>query len=66
MLELMQETLLYVIGTIVHNAPFLILGVLLAAVIKVYVDPEKMRQWLLTRSRVSIPVSVVFGAFTPF
>jgi|GEM_PF-4344181 len=66
MLELLKDTVLYVLGTLAHNAPYLTLGVLVAAVIKVYVDPERMRRWLLERSRLSIPGSVAFGAFTPF
>ena len=56
----------YVLNTLVHNSPALILGVLVAAVIQVYVDPEKMKGWLMRRSSVSIPATVAFGAFTPF
>lgn len=66
MLNLLKETVLYVFNTLVHNAPSLILGILIAAIIKVYVDPEKFRQALLKTANVSIPGSVAFGAFTPF
>ena len=66
MLLTLRETLLYVLNTLVHNSPALILGVLVAAAIQVYVDPEKMRGWLMRRSSVSIPATVAFGAFTPF
>jgi len=55
-----------VFNTLTHNAPYLVLGIVLAAVLKVYVDPAKMREWLMAKSRVSIPGSVAFGAFTPF
>ena len=66
MLLTLRDTLLYVLNTLVHNSPALILGVLVAAAIQVYVDPEKMRGWLMRRSSVSIPATVAFGAFTPF
>jgi uncharacterized membrane protein YraQ (UPF0718 family) len=66
MFNLLRETVLYVLGTLAHNAPYLAAGIFVAAAIKVYLDPERLRQWLLARSRVSIPASVLFGAFTPF
>lgn len=66
MVNLMGETLQYVLETLVHNAPVLLLGILVAAAITVYVDPDKMRQALMKQSGVSIGASVAFGAFTPF
>jgi uncharacterized membrane protein YraQ (UPF0718 family) len=65
-LEMLKNTVLYVLNTLVHNSPALILGILVAAAIQVYVDPEKMKGWLMSRSSVSIPATVAFGAFTPF
>jgi uncharacterized membrane protein YraQ (UPF0718 family) len=64
--EILRNTLLYVLNTLAHNSPALVLGVLIAAAIQVYVDPEKMKGWLMRRSSVSIPATVAFGAFTPF
>ena len=66
MLNLLSETIQYVAATLIHNAPVLILGILVAAAIKVYVDPEKLRNALMKKASVSITGSVVFGAFTPF
>ncbi len=66
MFNLLKETLLYVGGTLLHNAPVLAFGILVAAIIKVYVDPEKLRQVLIKNAGVSIPATVAFGAFTPF
>jgi uncharacterized protein len=66
MLNLVKETFLYVLGTLIHNAPILIFGILVAAAIKVYVDPEKLRSVLMRRSSISITGSVAFGTFTPF
>ena len=64
--ETLRNTVLYVLNTLVHNSPALILGIVVAAAIQVYVDPEKMKGWLMRRSSVSIPATVAFGAFTPF
>jgi uncharacterized membrane protein YraQ (UPF0718 family) len=64
--EYLRDTVLYVLGTLLHNLPALLLGIVVAAAIKIYVDPERMKGWLMKRSAVSIPATVVFGAFTPF
>lgn len=64
--ETLKNTVLYVLNTLVHNSPALILGILVAAAIQVYIDPEKMKEWLMRRSAISIPATVAFGAFTPF
>lgn len=66
MLDLLFETLQYVAATLIHNAPVLAFGILVAAIIKVYVDPEKFRQILIKNAGVSMPATVAFGAFTPF
>lgn len=66
MFDLIRETVQYVIGTLIHNAPILLFGILVASAITVYVDPEQMRRVLMKKSGVSIGASVVFGAFTPF
>lgn len=66
MLNFLKDTLIYVLNTLIHNAPSLILGILIAASIKVYINPEKFKSALLKKANVSIPGSVAFGAFTPF
>lgn len=66
MWNLLKETVLYVGETLIHNAPVLAFGILVAAIIKVYVDPEKFKQMLIKNAGVSIPATVAFGAFTPF
>ena len=66
MILLLIDTLTYVGNTLVHNAPALLAGILLAAVIRVYVDPEKFKDALTRRNNVSLLGSVAFGAFTPF
>ena len=66
MLNLLKETLFYVLETLIHNGPILTFGIFVAAIMKVYVDPEKLKVMLTKKSGVSIPVTVAFGAFTPF
>ena len=63
---LLKDTVLYVLGTLWHNLPALVIGVLVAGAMQVYVDPDRMRNWLMRRSAVSVPDTVLFGAFTPF
>jgi uncharacterized membrane protein YraQ (UPF0718 family) len=66
MFNLLKETIIYVVGTLIHNAPVLVFGILAAAAVTVYIDPEKLKQSLLKRTGVSISGSVALGAFTPF
>jgi len=66
MINLLKETISYVAGTLLHNAPVLVFGILTAAAVKVYADPEKLRKVLMKKADVSIAGSVAFGAFTPF
>lgn len=65
-LQLVKDTFFYVAGTLIHNAPILLLGLLVAAAISVYVDAEKFREMIMRKSIVSIPATVAFGTFTPF
>jgi uncharacterized membrane protein YraQ (UPF0718 family) len=48
-----------------HNWLYLTFAVLIAALMKVYIDAEKLRQTFLNKPKVSIVASVLFGAFTP-
>ncbi len=66
MLNLLKETLIYVLRTLAHNSLILLFGILVAAAITVYVDPEKMRRAIMKKKGASIIGSVSFGAFTPF
>ncbi len=51
--------------SIYHNWLPLTLAILTAALMKVFVDTEKLKKMLLKRTKVSIVASVAFGAFTP-
>lgn len=66
MIELMKNTLLYVVDTLQHNALWLLIGIVVASAIRVYLDPEKLRSLLMKSTKISIPSTVAFGAFTPF
>lgn len=65
-MQFIKELLTYVINTLIHNVPFLLLGILVAIIIKVYVDPEQFKTAIMKKANISIPGSVAFGAFTPF
>ena len=65
-LQLLKDTGLYLLQTLRHNALVLILGILIAGALRVYIDTERMKNWLIKRSSLSIPMTVAFGAFTPF
>lgn len=66
MINLIKDTILYVLNTLWHDAVPLAFGIIIACVINVYVDPRKFRAFLTKRKKVSILGSVAFGAFTPF
>ncbi|MBA7509137.1 hypothetical protein ES705_01081 [subsurface metagenome] len=64
--EIMTKTVMAVIESLIHNWIPLSLTILIAAILTVYVDTEKLKTLLLRKSNVSIPASVAVGAFTPF
>jgi uncharacterized membrane protein YraQ (UPF0718 family) len=65
MLNLLKETILYVLQTLKNDAAPLLFGIIVAAIINVYIDSDKLKSLLLKRKKVSILGSVAFGAFTP-
>ena len=64
--EILTKTVMAVIESLIHNWIPLSLAILIAAILKVYVDMEKLKKALLRKSNVSILASVAVGAFTPF
>jgi uncharacterized membrane protein YraQ (UPF0718 family) len=46
MLELLTKTLTQTVITVAHTWPYLAFAVLLAAVLKVHVEPARLRSWL--------------------
>lgn len=65
MINLIEDTILYVLNTLVHDAVPLIFGISVASILNVYVNPEKLKSALMKRKKVSIFGSVLFGTFTP-
>jgi len=63
--KLFTEMMIYVIGSLIHNWLPLSLAILTAAIMIVYVKPEKLKQALLRKTKFSVPASVAVGAFTP-
>jgi len=64
--NLMKDTIAYLLQTLAHNAPILLFGILVAAAIAVYGNPDKIKARLSNRATTSVFVTVAFGAFTPF
>lgn len=61
-----KDILMTVIDYLKADWLILLIGILIAVSIIVYIDPKKIRRYLEKNSRLSIPGSVGFGAFTPF
>ncbi len=64
--QLLVDTFRYVVTSISHNALVLLLGIAVAAAVRVYAGPERMRAAFAGKAAASIPASVLFGTFTPF
>jgi uncharacterized protein len=65
LIALFTEMVTTVIGSLIHNWLPLSLAILVAALMTVYIDQQKLRSALLSRTHVSIWGSVAVGAFTP-
>ncbi len=63
--ELAGDTIESVLTSVYHNWIPLSFGIITAALIKVFVNAEKLKKTILDRPKVSIGTSVFFGAFTP-
>ena len=52
--------------TIVHNWPYLLLSVIVASIVQVYLNPDRLGSWLRRRTWVAVLAAVALGALTPF
>lgn len=52
--------------TVVHNWPYLLASVLVASVVQVYINQDRLAAWLRRRTWVAILGAVALGALTPF
>lgn len=64
--QLLSNTILTVFESLAHNAIPLSAAIIIAVLMKVYVNTEKLSKMLVKKSKVSIIASVLFGTFTPF
>lgn len=65
MLDFLKDIILTVVGYLRADWYILLAGVLIAVVLKVYVDTNKFKNYLDKNAKVSILGSIGFGAFTP-
>jgi uncharacterized membrane protein YraQ (UPF0718 family) len=52
--------------TIIHNWPYLLLSVVVASIVQVYANPDRLASWLRRRTWVAVLAAVALGALTPF
>ena len=65
MLELLAKTLMQVVTTFSHTWPYLTLSILIAAVLKVHVEPARVRAWLGRHQKASVVGAVGLSVGTP-
>jgi len=65
MLDLLTKTLGQVAVTVAHTWPYLAFSVLVAAILKVHVEPTRARAWLARHQRASVAGAVGLSVATP-
>ena len=65
MLDLLTKTLTQVAITLAHTWPYLVFGVVVAAVLKVHVRPAQLRAWFARYQRASVIGAIGLGVATP-
>lgn len=65
MLDLLTRTLTQVAATLAHTWPYLLVSVLVAAILKVHVEPARVRAWLVRHQRASVVGAIGLGVATP-
>ncbi len=63
--ELLSKTLAQVWVTIQHNWPFLIVSILVAVLLKLYLDPDKVSAFLMRHRRAGVLGATVAAVTTP-
>ena len=64
-INLIQDTLLKVLGTFIHNWPYLLASVIISVVIKLYVNQEKVSRFLQKYRRGSVLMATAAAVTTP-
>src|SRR5512132_2474652 len=65
MFDLLTKTLMQVVVTFAHTWPYLVLSVLIAAALKVHVEPARLRAWLARHQRASVVGAIGLAVLTP-
>jgi uncharacterized protein len=65
MLDFIKDITLAVLGYLRADWYILLIGILIAVIITVYVDTNKMKKFFKRKAKISIPGAVAFGALTP-
>jgi uncharacterized protein len=65
MLELLMKTLTQVGVAVAHTWPYLAFSILIAAVMKVHVEPARVKAWLAQHQRASVVAAIGLGVATP-
>jgi uncharacterized protein len=65
MLELLMKALTQVGVTVAHTWPYLAFSILIAAVMKVHVEPARVKAWLARHQRASVVAAIGLGVATP-
>lgn len=65
-MNLITNALVQAVQSLIHNLPYLAAGIIIAAALQVYLNPDKVREFLTRNARKSILVVILFATFTPF
>ena len=65
MIDLLAKTLTQVVVTFAHTWPYLLLSVMVAAILKVHVEPARLRAWLARHQRASVVGAIGLAVLTP-
>jgi uncharacterized membrane protein YraQ (UPF0718 family) len=65
MLELATKSVTQVLVTFAYTWPYLVVSVLVASVLKVHVEPTRLRAWLARHQRASVMGAIGLAVLTP-
>ncbi len=64
-LQFIFDAIRYILMMYYHDGIYLLIGTVIAVVLSIYIDPDKIRNFLMKKPGFSIWGSVAFGTFTP-
>jgi uncharacterized membrane protein YraQ (UPF0718 family) len=63
--ELIKNTLITVMGSLIHNWIPLSLAIITGTIMDVHIDQEKVKQYLINKPKLAVCTDILFGALTP-